>query len=206
MLDAGSPSHPMRSWRLPKGRRPRGREGFVARAARGCQMVRVSAPDGGPSRAAAGAQSELEAGRGLPARARAAPQALSPSAPHHRVRRPREADRAKGVPLAAHRERGEEGQTSWSSLRRRASRARRAGRRLARWTPKRCGGAFLSRIRRPPHAGKGRSRGHRRTHAFGEGRCDAPSSRLKPRAPDLLPTRRGCASTLRQLLGGLEVA
>jgi len=45
------------------GRRPRGRKGFVARAARGCQVVRVSAPDDGPSRAAVGAESDLYAAR-----------------------------------------------------------------------------------------------------------------------------------------------
>jgi hypothetical protein len=173
-------------------------------------MVRASAPDGGPSRAAAEDRKRPRGRARTQARARAAPQALPPSAPHHRVRRPREADRAKGVPLAAHRERGEEGQTSWSSLRRRASRARRAGRRLARWTPKRCGGAFLSRIRRPPQAGKGRSRGHRRTHAFGEGRCDAPSSRLKPRAPGSTTDAQGLrvytSTTARRARGGLAVA
>ena len=66
------------------------------------------------------------------ARARAAPQALPPNASHHRSSRPREADRANVIPLGAHRERGEEGQTSWSSLRCRASRARREEGRLAR--------------------------------------------------------------------------
>jgi hypothetical protein len=62
------------------GQRPRGREGFVARAARGCQMVRDSAPDGGPSRAAAEDRKRPRGRARASARARAALQALPPNA------------------------------------------------------------------------------------------------------------------------------
>jgi hypothetical protein len=79
----------------PNGRRRRGREGFVARAARGCQMVRDSAPDGGPSWAAAGARKRPRGRTRAHARARAAPQALPPNASPHRLRLPREAAASK---------------------------------------------------------------------------------------------------------------
>jgi hypothetical protein len=206
MLDAGSPSHPIRSWRLPKGRRPRGREGFVARAARGCQMVRGSAPDGGPSRAAAGAQSELEAGRGLQPepvqrrrrcrRARPTTDCADPAkriAPKVslslRIASEARRDRPRGRPSEDERAgRGERG-GAWRDGHQRgvvglSCHVSGARRRRARGGAEAIDERTRSERADVTHRARGSSRERR----------------------DLLPTRRGCASTLRQLLGGLEVA
>jgi hypothetical protein len=61
-LDAGcSATYPPR---VPHARRPRGREGFVARVARRREMASDSTPDCGGSRVVAEAQGGLEAARG----------------------------------------------------------------------------------------------------------------------------------------------
>ena len=176
-VGAGQPLRPSH------GRRPRGREGFVARAGRRREMARPQARQiasyRGPQQEPV---SDLEAGRG---------RTPEPVQRRRRCRRMRptsdRADPAKRIAPTSFLSVRIASEARRDRPRGRPSDDERAGRgeRRGAWRDNPIGvvgGAPLPKSRRPPQAGEVQSSGPRQTLAFGEGRCDAPCSRRQSRA------------------------